>query len=140
MNNRPSTTDMAKIEAAIKKRSRPIHPQEDYVHQDQHHHHINDITGYEYLNHTADIQLHSWGDDVSSSLGKLIQCMFGYMTCIELVDIDEEISLTVGKNIIAEGHDWHSLLYSFMNEWLFLFYSTGFIVKELQVVNIDRQR
>lgn len=94
--------------------------------------------GFEYLDHTADIQLHSWGTSLSSCLVQLIKCMFGYMTCNDLVEIDQEMSLNIGTNIIAQGHDWKSLVYSFMDEWLFVFHDTGFVIKELEIASIDR--
>jgi SHS2 domain-containing protein len=158
MTNRPSDQNAAFIKAAIKKRSGKgsIHPPisakkeegtaeqlistvEDEEEESESIRHPSD-KGYEYLDHTADIQLHAWGEDLSCCLVQLIRCMFGYMTCIDLVGIDEEMSLDVGKKVIAQGHDWLSLVYSFMDEWLFVFHDTGFIAKELEIIAIDRDR
>ena len=148
MNNRPSIDNQALIEAAIRKRSGRkaiLHHQPSSAHNSAD---IIDNTlkeesslideGFEYLDHTADIQLHSWGGNIEKCLVQLSQCMFGYMTDLNCVEVDEEMSSRVGKNIIAQGHDWHSLIYSFLDEWLFVFHNTGFIAKELEMLSIER--
>ena len=52
--------------------------------------------------------------------------------------IDKEKSSKFGRSIIADFHNWQSLVDSFMDEWLYLFHSNGFIEKELEIVSIDR--
>lgn len=101
---------------------------------------VDENVGYEYLDHTADIQFHSWGLDLSSSLCQLVTCMFGYMTDIHSIRIDEETSSRVAKDVVAQGHDLHSLIFSFLDEWLFVFHDTGFLVKELEIISMDRKK
>ncbi len=155
MNSRPSKSNSESIKAAISKRSLISHGNSGcslLVPTSCNHHDVNeeqngplqhaydsiDFEGYEYLDHTADIQFHSWAVDLSSCLSQLVMCMFGYLTNAKSLEIDEEMSANVASNIVAQGHDWHSLVYSFLDEWLFVFHSTGFLVKELDIVSIDR--
>ena len=101
---------------------------------------VEEDVGYEYLDHTADIQFHSWGIDISSSLCQLVICMFGYMTDINSIRIDEETSSRIAKDVVAQGHDLHSLIFSFLDEWLFIFHDTGFLVKDLEIISMDRNK
>ncbi|KAF7287178.1 protein archease [Rhynchophorus ferrugineus] len=77
---------------------------------------------YEYLDHTADVQLHSWGDTLKEAFEQCGIAMFGYMTELETVDIRQN------PEIEATGHDLESLLFNFLNELLFLFSSDPFVV------------
>ena len=97
---------------------------------------------FEYLDHPADIILHSWGGDLSESLSNLAICMFGYITSLDSITINQTQSLEHGRNISAQGHDLHSLIYSFLDEWLFNFHDTGFVAKEITIseCNLDDWR
>ena len=57
--------------------------------------------------------------------------MFGYMTDLFLVETTGDMEITV------EGHDMQSLVFNFLEEWLFTFHSTGFVCKEIVVVKIE---
>jgi SHS2 domain-containing protein len=94
---------------------------------------------YEYLDHTADIQLHSWGDSFEQAVKLQVLAMFGYTTKLSLVEIDEEASKLHASDILAEGHDIHSLVFAFLQEWLTVFHETGFVVRELTDFRLDRQ-
>ena len=94
---------------------------------------------YEYLDHTADIQLHSWGDDLPSALEQLAVAMFGYMTRLTSIAVDERTSDEVASHVVARGHDLHSMVFAFLDEWLFVFHDTGFVAKEVEIVQFDRQ-
>lgn len=90
---------------------------------------------YEYLNHPADILLHSWGDNFVSSLQNVTLAMFGCITSLSTISTNDSHSSSHGRNIIAQGHDTRSLVYAFLDEWLFNFHDSGFIPK---VICIDK--
>ncbi|KYM93615.1 Protein archease-like protein, partial [Cyphomyrmex costatus] len=88
---------------------------------------------YEYLDHTADVQLHSWGDTMDEAFEQCAMAMFGYMTELERVQI------TQVHHIEAEGHDMESLLYHFLDELLFMFSAEPYIVaKKVKITEFDR--
>ncbi|KAI8501085.1 Protein archease [Branchiostoma belcheri] len=60
--------------------------------------------------------------------------MFGYMTEIETVEpLDTH-------EIEAEGDDMESLLYQFLDEWLFAFSAEPFfIARDVKIVEFDRE-
>lgn len=71
--------------------------------------------GYEYLDHTADVQLHSWAPTLKEAMELVCVAMFGYITELDKVEEDDSMEVTVE----ASGHDLDSLLYSLMDEFLF---------------------
>lgn len=56
--------------------------------------------------------------------------MFGYMTEIEYVEMNDT------QDIEAEGHDMLSLLYHFLDEFLFLFSAEPFFIARVCDTNI----
>nr|XP_033812904.1 protein archease isoform X1 [Geotrypetes seraphini] len=59
--------------------------------------------------------------------------MFGYMTDIETVEPLDTVEVE------AEGHDMLSLLFHFLDEWLYKFCADQFFVpREIKVLHIDR--
>ncbi|KAL7980610.1 hypothetical protein Chor_001764 [Crotalus horridus] len=87
------------------------------------------------LDHTADVQLHAWGDTLEEAFEQCAMAMFGYMTDTETVEPLDTVEVE------AEGHDMLSLLYNFLNEWLYKFSAEEFfIAREVKVLHIDRIR
>lgn len=92
--------------------------------------------GYEHLDHSADVMLHSWGPSLAVALGELARSMFAYMTDIDTVVINNKDSDAFGANIVATGHDLYSLIYAFLDEWLFVFHDTGFVPAVVRVSDL----
>ena len=92
------------------------------------------LTQYEYLDHTADVQLHAWGATWEMALEQIALSLFGYMTNLDKVAVEEGCEF----EIHVKGHDKESMLYNFLNEWLYLFGTKDFIGCAFQIeLNLD---
>ncbi|CDW54668.1 protein archease [Trichuris trichiura] len=90
---------------------------------------------YEYLDHTADVQLHAWGDDLKEAFEQVGVSMFNYMTDLKNVDA------MYTYDVEAIGDDMISLLYHFLDEWLYAFSAEPFFVpKAIRVLEFDKQQ
>ena len=90
--------------------------------------------GYEYCDHTADVQIHSWGGSLKEAFEECCVGMFGYMTDIETVEARDTFGLS------AEGHDLQSLLFQFLDEWLYAFsVDPFFIANEINIIEFDEE-
>lgn len=96
------------------------------------------LSNYEYLDHTADVQLHSWGKTLESALEELAIAMFGYMTKLSTIDINEDDSAKFGSKIEAKGQDLQSMVFHYLQEWLCIFHESGFVAKQVTVQALDR--
>lgn len=77
---------------------------------------------YEYLDHPADVQIHAWGSRLREAYEQAAMGMFGYMTDLETVDIEEV------REVEAEAEDLEGLLFHFLDECLFVFSCEPFFV------------
>lgn len=92
------------------------------------------VMKYEYLDHPADVQIHSWGDDLAEAFEQAAVGMFGYMTEIDTVEIQTT------EDIEAEGHDMLSLLFHFLDEFLFVFSAEPFfIASKVKILEFDKE-
>lgn len=90
-------------------------------------------TKYEYLDHTADVQIHAWGDSLLEAFEQAVEAMFGYVTEIDKV---EEI---FQQEIEADGDDMMSLLYHLLDEFLYIFsVDSFFIAKRVKIIEFDK--
>ncbi|XP_076604882.1 protein archease isoform X1 [Chaetodon auriga] len=87
------------------------------------------------LDHTADVQIHSWGDSLEEAFEQCAMAMFGYMTDTETVEPLDTV------DVESEGDDMESLLFHFLDDWLYKFSADLFFVpREIKVLHIDRMR
>uniref|UniRef100_A0A5F9D7S4 Protein archease n=1 Tax=Oryctolagus cuniculus TaxID=9986 RepID=A0A5F9D7S4_RABIT len=89
---------------------------------------------YEYLDHTADVQLHAWGDTLEEAFEQCAMAMFGYMTDTGTVEPLQTVEVE------TQGDDLQSLLFHFLDEWLYKFSADEFFIpREVKVLNIDQR-
>ncbi|KAM6217983.1 protein archease [Rhynchocyon petersi] len=89
---------------------------------------------YEYLDHTADVQLHAWGDTLEEAFEQCAMAMFGYMTDTGTVEPLQTVEVE------TQGDDLLSLLFHFLDEWLYKFSADEyFIPREVKVLSIDQR-
>lgn len=62
------------------------------------------------LDHTADVQLHAWGENLQGAFEHICPCMFNYMTDLTKVDEIPEESRTVS----VEGAALHALCHDYV--------------------------
>ncbi|XP_012219401.1 protein archease-like [Linepithema humile] len=87
---------------------------------------------YEYLDHTADVQLHAWGETLQEAFEQCAMAMFGYMTDLERVQV------TQVQHVEAEGEDLLSLLFHFLDELLFMFSAEPYLIpKKVKITEFD---
>lgn len=87
---------------------------------------------YEYLDHTADVQLHSFGSTLKEAFEQCGMAMFGYMTEINYVEIKK------CYKIEANSEDIDGLLFHFLDELLFLFSVEPFLIcSMLEITKFD---
>ena len=89
---------------------------------------------FEYLDHTADVQIHSWGSTVVEAFEQACMAMFNYMTDINGILPKRTVEIK------AQGSDCESLLFSFLDEFLFLSSSDDyFMLREVQILEFDKE-
>ncbi|XP_040612495.1 protein archease isoform X2 [Mesocricetus auratus] len=77
---------------------------------------------YEYLDHTADVQLHAWGDTLEEAFEQCAMAMFGYMTDTGTVEPLQTVEVE------TQGDDLQSLLFHFLDEWLYKFSADEYFI------------
>lgn len=93
------------------------------------------VKNFEYLDHTADVQIHSWGDDLSEAFEQNAMGMFNYMT-----DINGVVPQSY-REISVKADDLQSLLYRYLDEFLFLMSCEPyFIPREVKITEFDEEK
>jgi len=88
--------------------------------------------GYRWLDHTADVLIHSWGKGLESAFE---QTAYGLMETIT-PDLSK-ISIEVEKKIKIEAEDKEALLFDFLSEFLFIFDVEDLVFSEVKVHSIE---
>ena len=96
---------------------------------------------YEYLDHTADVQIHSWGQCIEEAFEQQVVGVMGLITELEHVNVPTSpAGEAARREVCVEGHDLPSLLYNFLDEWLFQFNADAFVCKRVKITAFDRAR
>jgi len=89
---------------------------------------------YEFLDNTADVQIHAWGDSIEESFEQVVMGMFAYMTDIDRIENRDMKQI----DIQGEG-DLQNLLYKFLSEWLEVYGTEDyFIARKIEINLFDR--
>ncbi|VWU51427.1 protein archease, putative [Hepatocystis sp. ex Piliocolobus tephrosceles] len=86
---------------------------------------------YEYLDHTADVILHSYGNTLKESFESICIAMFNYMCNLSCIDLKKK------RCIKVNGTTLEDLLFNFLNEFYFLYGSEYFICKTINIILFD---
>lgn len=77
---------------------------------------------YEFLDHTADVQIHAWGDNLREAFENGAVAMMAYITDINTIEACQEETFEV------RASDLEGLFYRFLDEALFLFNAEPYLV------------
>lgn len=93
------------------------------------------LNKYEFLDHTADVQIHAWGDDLREAFENAAVAMTAYITDIKSVEITSKESISV------EAEDLNGLLYRFLDDVLFLFNAEPCLLsKRVRILEFEHDR
>nr|CDS21396.1 Protein archease [Echinococcus granulosus] len=80
-------------------------------------------------------KLHAWGADTKEAFEQVAMAMFGYMTTNY-----DSIDMTRSLKVEASGNDMKSLLFQFLDEWLFAFSADEFFFpRVIKITEFDRE-
>ncbi len=82
---------------------------------------------FEFLEHTADIKFKAYGRTVNEAFENSVGALVSYLSG------GEKIADMKKKIITIKGHDYESLLYSLLDELIFLLDAKGFIVSKSEI-------
>lgn len=89
---------------------------------------------YEFLDHTADVQIHAWGDDLKETFENAAIAMSAYMTDINKIQVSKKETISV------EADDLKGLLFRFLDEVLFLFNAEPYqISKRVRILEFQAE-
>jgi len=78
-------------------------------------------------------RIHAFGETLEEAFEQAAVAMFGYMTELEKVEIKSKYEIE------AQGEDLLSLLFHFLDEFLYIFSAEPyFIVKKVKILEFDR--
>ena len=89
---------------------------------------------YKFLSHTADVKFQAFGNDVE-------ECFVNAGNALMHVMYEgKKIKNISRKKIKVSGKDFSSLLYNFLEEFLFFIDAKGFVASKIENLNIDGKK
>jgi SHS2 domain-containing protein len=89
---------------------------------------------YKFLEHTADIKFQAYGKNLKECFSNAAYALS------ELIKGDIKIKAKIKKRIAIEGKDKESLLYSFLEEFLFFLDANDFLMSKIEMIKIDGKK
>lgn len=90
------------------------------------------IGKYEFLDHTADVQIHAWGNDLKETFENAAIAMTAYITDIKAIEI------SMKELIEIEADDLTGLFYRFLDDVLFLFNADPYLLtKRVRILELE---
>ncbi len=87
---------------------------------------------YQFLSHTADIKFKAFGNSIEEAFSN---------SALALTNIMHKGEIKTGKRkkIVILGHDKENLLYGFLEEFLFLVETKGFLLGKIGEMRIEKE-
>lgn len=85
------------------------------------------------LEHTADIQIHAWGDTFAEALENTGLGMYSYMSDLSRVSVVPELTQTIS----VSATDDEQLLFKFLDEILYLFLGSKIVVCNIRIIALE---
>jgi SHS2 domain-containing protein len=89
---------------------------------------------YKFLSHTADIKFQAFGKNIEECFKNSAYALK------EIISGKARIKPRIKKTIKIKGRDNESLLYNFLEEFLFLLDSRGFVLGKISLIKINKKR
>ena len=89
---------------------------------------------FEIIDHTADIGIRSYGNDLSEAFANSAYGMFSLMADLEGLGDD------IRREIEVDSYDQEALLVTWLNELLYLFDVEHIIFNRFEIINLSKKR
>ncbi len=91
------------------------------------------MKNYEFFEHTADAKFRAYGKNIEEAFSNAALAMTSIMVEVE------KVKPAAKKEIRVSGEDLKALLYSFLEEFLFLLDTENFLLSEIRNVRISKK-
>jgi SHS2 domain-containing protein len=89
--------------------------------------------GYEFREHTADVQVRSWGSSLEEAFSQTAYSLIATIT----PDL-KKITPKIKKTITVEAEDKEALLFDFLSEFLYIFDVNELVFSQIHVSKIEK--